>query len=87
MLWIRLRYLMVTLAVGIASGGAGIYVLGSQELAPKDGKPVPKLPTTTTELTPPPKNSTNVTGESKAGTLQIRLQSAAICHTKGQGIV
>jgi len=84
MLWIRLRYLMVTLAVGIASGGAGIYVLGSQELAPKDGKPVPKLPTTTTELTPPPKNSTNVTGESKAGTLQIRLRAQQFATRKAK---
>ena len=49
MLWIRLRFLTVAaLAVGIASGGASVYVCGSQEPAPKDGQPVSKRPTTTT---------------------------------------
>ena len=34
MLWIRLRFFAVAaLAVGIASGGASVYVIGSQELA------------------------------------------------------
>jgi len=57
MLWIRLRFLMVaTVAVGIASGGAGVYVRGSQDPAPKDVQEVPKLPGSTSERTPPPKD-------------------------------
>jgi HlyD family secretion protein len=57
MLWIRVRFLMVaTVAVGIASGGAGVYVLGSQDPAPKDGQAVGKLPGSTPERTPPPKD-------------------------------
>jgi HlyD family secretion protein len=53
MLWIRLRLLIVaTVAVGIASGGAGVYVLGSQDPAPKDGQPGGKPPASTPELTP-----------------------------------
>jgi HlyD family secretion protein len=43
MLWIKLRLLTATiLAVGIISGGASVYVLGSQEPATKDAQPVPK---------------------------------------------
>ena len=50
MLWIRLRSLTAaTLAVGIASGGAGIFVLGSQEPAPKDGQSLSKRTRTTSQ--------------------------------------
>jgi HlyD family secretion protein len=85
MLWIRLRFLMVVaLAVGIASGGASVYVLGFQEEAPKNGKPVPKLPSTTTELTPPPKISTKATGKSEAGTLQITLRAQQFATRKAK---
>lgn len=80
MLWIRLRFLMVvTLAVGISSGGAGIYVLGSQEPAPKDGKPVPKQPTTTTELTPPPKISKKATRQP-----EVRLRAQQLATRKAK---
>lgn len=54
MLWIRLRLLtVVTLAVALASGGAGVYVLGSQEPAPQGKQPVPKQPANTNGPTPP----------------------------------
>ena len=41
MFWTRIRFLaLLTLAIGIASSGAGVYVLGSQEPAPRDNRPV-----------------------------------------------
>ncbi len=59
MLWIRLRFLAVAaVSVGIASGGASVYVLGSQEPASKDGPPVAKRTATARStrqpLTDPP---------------------------------
>ena len=76
MLWIRLRFLTVaTLAVAIASGGASVYVCGSQEPAAKDGQPVLKRPTTTTAQTPPPKLATKATGEPATATPQARLRA------------
>ena len=38
---------VAALVVGIATGGASVYVRGSQEPAKQDGQPVPKRPTTT----------------------------------------
>jgi hypothetical protein len=76
MLWIRLRYVAaVTLAVGIASGGASVYVCGSQEPAPKDGQPVSNRPTTTTAQGPQPKISKKATGQPKTAELRSRLHA------------
>ena len=88
MLWIRLRFLTVaTLAVGIASGGASVYVAGSQEPAPKDGQPVSKRPTTTTAQTPQPKISTE--GDRTAGDRRAagKAACAATGHTKSQSLL
>ncbi len=49
MFWIRFRFVAAaTLAVGIASGGTGIYVCGSQQPASKDRQPASQPPATTT---------------------------------------
>jgi RNA polymerase sigma factor (sigma-70 family) len=62
MLWIRLRSVtVVTIAVGIASGEASVYVCGSQGPAPRDAQPVSKQPTTTTEHSPTPEPSRKAT--------------------------
>ncbi len=51
--WTGIRLLAVaTLALGIASIGAGVYVCGSQEPAPDEGKPGQKQPATSTAQTP-----------------------------------
>ncbi len=53
MLWTRLRFVAVaTLSVGIASGGTGIYVCGSQPSASKDRQTASQPPTTTTAAPP-----------------------------------
>jgi len=58
MLWIRVRFVAVaSLAVAIAFSGAGIYVCGSQEPAPKEAQRVTKIPRTTSAQTPGPENS------------------------------
>jgi HlyD family secretion protein len=56
MLWTRIRSLAVAaLAMGIASGGAMVYVRGSQEPEAKDSPPVSKQPTGVTAQRPQPK--------------------------------
>jgi HlyD family secretion protein len=56
MLWTKLRLLAVAaLAMGIASGGAMVYVRGSQEPQPKQEPPAPKQPTSVTAQGPQPK--------------------------------
>jgi RNA polymerase sigma factor (sigma-70 family) len=60
MLWMRLRFVAVaTLAVGIASGGTGIYVCGSQQPASEDRQLASQPPTTTTAPMPPPAHNSN----------------------------
>lgn len=85
MLWIRLRFLTVaTLAVVIASGGASVYVCGSQEPAPKDGQPASKRPATTTAQTPQPKVSTKATGPPATATPQARLRAQRLATRKAK---
>jgi HlyD family secretion protein len=85
MFWIRLRFLMfATLAVGIASGGAGVYVLGSQEQAPGDKLPVSKAPTTTTTQTPQPKISKQATKEPPADVSRSRLRTQQLATRKAK---
>jgi HlyD family secretion protein len=85
MLWIRLRYVAaVTLAVGIASGGASVYVCGSQEPAPKDGQPVSNRPTTTTAQGPQPEISKKATGQPKTAELRARLRAQQLATRKAK---
>jgi HlyD family secretion protein len=85
MLWIRLRYLaVVTLAVGVGSGGASIYVRGSQEPAPKDGQPVSKRPMTATAQTPQPEGSKKATGQPATAESQVRLRAQQLATRKAK---
>ena len=88
MLWIRLRFLAVaTLAVGIASGGASVYVRGSQEPAPKNGQPVSKRPTTTTAADPTAgglEECNRTAGDRRAAG---KAACAATGHAKSQGLL
>jgi HlyD family secretion protein len=81
MFWIRLRYVAaITIAVGIASGGASVYVSRSQEPAPKDAQPVSKRPATTTAQSPQPAISKKATGQPATAdpTPRLRAQQLAI---------
>ena len=85
MLWIRLRYLaVVTLAVGVASGGVSVYVRGSQEPAPKNGQPVSKRPTTTTAQTSQPEISKNATGQQASAEPRARLRAQQLATRKAK---
>jgi len=85
MVWIRLRFLAVaTLAVGLASGGASVYVLGVQEPAPKDGQPVPNRPTATTAQTPPPPTPTKATGEPATAMSQAKLRAQQLATRRAK---
>jgi RNA polymerase sigma factor (sigma-70 family) len=85
MLWIRLRYLaVVTLAVGVASGGVSVYVRGSQEPAPKNGQPVSKRPATTTGQTPQPELSKNATGQPATAEPRARLRAQQLATRKAK---
>jgi HlyD family secretion protein len=72
MLWIRLRsFAVAALAIGIASGGAGIYVCGSQEPAPKDGQPASKRP---------------AAGQPASAEAQARLQAQRLATRKARAV-
>ncbi len=87
MLWIRLRYVAaVTLAVGIASGAASVYVCGSQEPAPKDGQPVSNRPTTTTAQGPQPEISKKATGQPTTAELRARLRAQQLATRKAKAL-
>jgi HlyD family secretion protein len=87
MLWIRIRFLMiVTLTVGLAAGGAGVYVLGSQEPTPED-KPLPsKQPTTTNAQTPESKISKQATEEPATDAPRTRLREQRLATRKAKAI-
>ncbi len=83
MFWIRLRYLaVVVLGVGIASGGASVYVLGSQE--PKDGQPASKRPTTATSGTSQSESSKNAAGQPATVEPQGRLRAQQLATRKAE---
>ncbi len=80
MLWSRLRFLTVaTLAVAIASGGAGVYVCGSQQPAPQEGQPVSGQP-------PEAKLSTEA-GQPAADAPRARLRAQQLATRKAQAFV
>jgi HlyD family secretion protein len=85
MLWMKVRFLTVVIvAAGIGSGGAGVYVLGSQDPAPKDGQPAPKRPTTTTAETPQPKISNQETQEPASDAPRARLRGQQLATRKAK---
>jgi HlyD family secretion protein len=87
MLWIRIRlFAVVALAVGIASGGAGVYVLGSQQSAPRDNQPISRRPTTTTAQTPQSKISKQATEEPATDAPRTRLREQRLATRKAKAI-
>ena len=87
MFWTRIRFLaLLTLAIGIASSGAGVYVLGSQEPAPRDNRPVTKQPSTTTTQTPQPKTSTPATEKPAADVPQLRLRAQQLTIRRAKAL-
>jgi hypothetical protein len=85
MLWIRVRYiLVVTLTVGLASGGAGVYVCGSQGLAPNDGQAVSKQPKNQTAQNPQPEISKSVIGQPANAELQAKLRAQQLATRKAK---
>jgi RNA polymerase sigma factor (sigma-70 family) len=85
MLWTRLRFFAVaTVAVGIASGGAGMYVSGSQEPPPQDGQRVSKRPTTPPAQTPRAGNSEKATGQTATATARARLRELQLATRKAK---
>ena len=86
MWWNKLRFLaVVTLAVGIASIGAGVYVCGSQEPAPNEGQPGPKQPPTLTAQTPHPEISRGA-GPPAAGSPQATLLAQQLATRKARAL-
>lgn len=84
MLWIRVRFLSVAaLAVAIASGGASVYVSGSQEPPPYEGQPVPKLPITPPVQTSQPKISKQAEWP-EPGSPQARLRAQQLATRKAK---
>jgi RNA polymerase sigma factor (sigma-70 family) len=85
MLWIRLRLLTVaTLTVGIASGGASVYVCGSQEPAPEDRPPVSNRPTSTAARTASPKISKEGNEQPATATTRARLRAQQLATRKAK---
>jgi RNA polymerase sigma factor (sigma-70 family) len=80
MLWNRLRYLVAAaLAVGIASGGASVYVLGSQDKGAKDGKQAPKP-----SASAPAAGSKGATGQPAAAEPRAQLRAQQIATRKAR---
>jgi len=87
MLWIRFRFLTVaTLAAGIVSGGAAVYVRGAQEPAPKDGSPVLEQSTTTTVQTPPSNSAKEATEQPATAKPQPRLRAQQLATRKAKAV-
>jgi RNA polymerase sigma factor (sigma-70 family) len=85
MLWMRFRYLTVlTLAVGVAAGGASVYVRGSQEPAPKDGQPVSKRSAPAPAQTPQPEISKKTTGEPATAEPRVRLRAQQLATRRAR---
>jgi RNA polymerase sigma factor (sigma-70 family) len=85
MLWIRVRYVAaVTLTVGIATGGASVYVCGSQEPAPKDRQPIAKQPMPTTAQAPQPDISKSATGQPAVAELRSRLRAQQLATRRAK---
>jgi RNA polymerase sigma factor (sigma-70 family) len=85
MLWTRLRFFTVaSLAIVIASGGASLYVGGSQEPLPKDGQSVAKRPRSSTAQTPQPKIAEEATGRPASTTPQARLRAQQLATRKAK---
>lgn len=82
MLWNRLRYVAAAaLAVGLASGGVSVYVLGSQDQGANDGK-VASRPATATAGTSTPAGSKDATSQPDAVEARARLRGQQLATRK-----
>jgi len=85
MLWVRIRFLMVvTLAVGIASGGAGVFVLGSQEPPKGARQPVAKPSTNTNAQASQPKISKQAPDQPAIDVPRARLRAQQLATRKAK---
>jgi HlyD family secretion protein len=77
MFWSKLRFIAMAslLAVGIATGGAIVYVRGAQDPAPHDAQAVSKRPTTTTTQAPQPNVAKKAPAEPKTTTTEAMLRA------------
>ena len=81
MLWTRIRHLaVVTLAVGIAGGGASVCVRGSQEAGAKDKQAA------TSEQTPKPERSKNAAGPTAAAEPRQKLRAQQLATRKAKAL-
>ena len=84
MLWTRVRFLAVAaVAVGIASGGAIVYVRGAQESAKQAGQPLPPAPKTATVQ---PKASKKAEEEPAAETQRAKLRAQQRATRKAKAL-
>ncbi|MGP0062793.1 MAG: sigma-70 family RNA polymerase sigma factor [Isosphaeraceae bacterium] len=82
MLWIRLRFLTVAaVGFGIASGGASVYVCGSQEPNPKEGQAVSKRSEIDSSRSGPSKNGA---GRSAIDSPRQRLRAQQLAARKAK---
>jgi HlyD family secretion protein len=87
MLWTRIRFLaLLTFAIGLASSGAGVYVLGSQESAQADNPQVSKRPSTATAHTSQPKTSTEATEKPAVDVPQLRLRAQQLTIRRAKAL-
>jgi HlyD family secretion protein len=75
---------VVALAVGIASGGAGVYVCGSQEPAPKDGQPASKQPATAPSSQP--EGSKKAAGQPASAEARAKLRAQQLATRKARAV-
>jgi HlyD family secretion protein len=81
MLWIRVRFLAVAaIGFGIASGGASVYVCGSQEPATKDGQSAAERPTTSLE----PRLTRKTTAEPATDASRAKLRARQLAARKAK---
>ncbi len=85
MFWNNIRCLaVVALVVGFASGGASVYVLGSQDAGSKNGKAASKPTTSSSTSTSRPKGSKNATGPHAVDQPRSRLWAQQLATRKAR---
>jgi RNA polymerase sigma factor (sigma-70 family) len=83
MLLSKVRVLVACLAVAAATGGAAVYVRGSQEPSPQEGPPISNKHPKAGEQTSRPDRS-KTTGESPAATARVRLRAQQLATRKAK---
>jgi HlyD family secretion protein len=87
MLWTRIQHVAVaTLAVAIASGGASVFVRGSQEARAEDGQVVTKRQAAETEQSTQPSSPKNSAGSTADAERQQRLRAQQLATRKAKAL-